>query len=384
MDAKKTNPALLWGGIGGAAVLAIALFFVFKGKDKPEDVGPTPPPAPTYDAQKKIADLSRAFPANDGDGAWALAGMLDREAEAWEMKKAPADMVASLRAEAAKAREETVRLAPDHAEARAAREEIKYGGELEALMAAAWLPEFEREAIRKTHLGLLKNAAGGWIKRKEHADKVKPLLDKWGAETKRREEMMASPYGKAAQVLLDSTLADLHKLFDDTIKFQGFIEKPFVVFVEENASWNPSQAAKTCVDPMLELEQTFFDQFSKYGLTRLETPVPVFYFRSRESYADYGKRKTGQPTSAMVLAYYEWDSQRLVLHAECEYTTRIHEGAHQLFAGYAKRPAGVPLSEHFPKQSYWFHEGIAEWFGGSNRINDGGKWRYEIGQLQPD
>ena len=105
MEAKKANPALLWGSIGGAVALGLVLFFVFKGKAKPEDTGPVTPPAPTYDAQKKIADLSRAFPTTDGAGAWALATALDLEAAAWEMKKAPAEMVASLRAEAAKAME---------------------------------------------------------------------------------------------------------------------------------------------------------------------------------------------------------------------------------------------------------------------------------------
>jgi hypothetical protein len=34
-----------------------------------------------------------------------------------------------------------------------------------------------------------------------------------------------------------------------------------------------------------------------------------------------------------------------------------------------------------PKQSFWFQEGIAEWFGGSNRIPKGDGWEYETGVL---
>jgi hypothetical protein len=54
----------------------------------------------------------------------------------------------------------------------------------------------------------------------------------------------------------------------------------------------------------------------------------------------------------------------------------IHEGTHQVFDKYTKN-----MLKH-EKQSFWFQEGIAEWFGGSNRLQGpDGAWRYETGML---
>jgi hypothetical protein len=383
---KKTNPALLWGGIGGGVVvLGAVLYFVFGSKDEPgPPATPEKPAAAVFDAAAKVSALSRAYPPAEADGAWSLQAQLDAAAAEWESQKAPAPAVVELREAAKKYRDETLKLAPDHAEARALRGEVKYLNELEAFVSVPWIPEFERDAVRKAHLAILRDASAGWVKKKEMDERVRPLLAKYEGEKKKRDDLMASPFGQEAQKLLDGTLADLHKLFEDKVKFQGFIEKPYVVFVEENTSWNPSHAAKACVDPLLELEETFFEQFKAFGLTRIDQPVPVLFFRSRDTYVDYGVRKK-EPVGPQVLAYFEWLSKRLVLHDECDFTTRLHEGTHQLFSAYAKQPdsAGDVVAQ-FQKQSYWFQEGIAEWFGGATRINAGGKWKYEVGMLQPD
>jgi hypothetical protein len=54
----------------------------------------------------------------------------------------------------------------------------------------------------------------------------------------------------------------------------------------------------------------------------------------------------------------------------------IHEGTHQVFDKYTRKR--LP---HL-RQAYWFQEGIAEWFGGSSRIQaKDGSWTYEIGRL---
>jgi hypothetical protein len=102
--------------------------------------------------------------------------------------------------------------------------------------------------------------------------------------------------------------------------------------------------------------------------------VPVVCFKSEEQYHAYNKA-IGHD-SKNVLAHYEPGTGRLALNKTVDHEIIIHEGTHQLFDRYTKDK--LP----HPRQSFWFQEGIAEWFGGSNRLQaKDGSWTYETGVL---
>ncbi|HYC77057.1 MAG TPA: hypothetical protein VEI02_05455, partial [Planctomycetota bacterium] len=339
------------------------------------------PPAPIWDATARLAELRGPTPPTDAAAAWALREKVEREADVWTVRNAPAGAVAALKDASAKLTEEALRFDPEFAAARDLRGEVRYRDELAPFLEASWLDARERDKARTAHLWAMNKA---WLTRAEYDQRVKATLAAHGATLKEREAMMASPYGVAATKLIEETVADLAKHFPDGPKFIPEIAKPYVIFVEENASWDARLQARQCVDPLLELEATFFDLYQKFGLVRLDRPVPVLFFRDRERYEDFS-RKSGNPVGPGVIAYFDWTTGRLVLNdgPHGDYTTRLHEGAHQLMFAYTKRDKPLELKE-FLKQSYWFHEGIAEWFGGSTRVNVDGKWKYEVGNLQVD
>jgi hypothetical protein len=385
-EARKSKMNLSLIVVGGIGLLALGGYFAWPkdtvkdGPKKPDDAkisiaSPKEEP-PAFDAKKRIADLQKEAGSGSAAALWALAKKLKAEAAAWRDKLAPETALEDLAHAREIAMEDVVKLDPDHAEARAARLEVKYNNELDPFFDAAYLSDSDRDLVRKNRLSLqtLAGSNGGWVSKKQFDLQAAPLVDRLSALQAEAEKLAASPFGKAAKNLEAETLAYLSKQLGGKTAFRAFIHKPYVIFVEENAGWSPMTEAKTLFSPLKAILDAFLREFGGLGLEPLEMPVPVVYFVSEERYGEYNK-SIGN-VGMNVLAHYEPTSGRLVLNRGVNHEVVIHEGTHQIFDKYTKN-----MLPH-PRQSFWFQEGIAEWFGGSNRLQaKDGSWTYETGVL---
>lgn len=381
---SKLNLILLV--ILGIAVLAIGGYFAWP-KAAPIDTPKRPDPgtltassqdgnSPTFDAAKRVSEFKKETGSATAPGLWTLVKKIDDEAKVWKEKKAPDSAIEELMQSRELAVDEIVKINPDHAEARAARGEVKYNDELEPFFDAPYLSDSERDLVRKNRLSITTRAGenAGWISKKLYDMQVAPLVDKLSLQQKAAESMAASDFGRSAKSMEAETLTYLNKQLEGKAAFRAFIHKPYLIFVEENPGWSPQAEAKGLFSPLKAILEAFMKEFGGLGLAPLDVPVPVLYFVSEERYREYNK-SIGN-TGMNVLAHYEPGSGRLALNRGVNHEVIIHEGTHQIFDKYTKN-----MLPH-PKQSFWFQEGVAEWFGGSNRLQDkDGSWTYETGVL---
>ena len=377
---------------GGIAVVAIIAFVMTRGGNEPKTVDdstttpdsaavktPDAPKAPTFDAKARIAELKKAGSTTSASSLVALAKSLASEATTWKDKSAPTEAVNELRTAEADIYDDVIKLDKDNAEARAYRGEVKYANELEELTSARFIVSSEREAIRKTHLGLLEQAGktGGYVRKGDFERKVAPVIEKHAKEKAAFDQIEKSAFGKALKDIEAKTQSDLTKAFEGKVTFLATIQRPYVIFVEETPSWEALNVGKSVADPLLQLNRMFMDEYAKScELKEIDDPIPVVYFESDTKYRTYNKA-TGGPQTPGVLAHFEHESGRLVVHRQCDFTTIMHEGTHQLFA---KHTRSAPS---FIRRSYWFQEGVAEWFGGSSqKVDSQGNFTYQVGLLQ--
>jgi hypothetical protein len=383
-EPRKSKLNLVVIAIVGVAILGIGGYFAWPD-EKPD--GPQRPEQPLagtplkqdarpFDAAKRVAELTTELGTSSAGQLWALAKKLDAEARSWREKNAPAEAVERLEHEKQVALENLVKLDPNHAEARALREEVKYSGELDPFSDAPYLSDSDRDLVRRNRLAVttLAGESGGWVTKRIYESQVRPLVERFSAAQAAAESQAASPFGIKAKALETDTLAYLSTTMGGTTAFRAFVHKPYVIFVEENPGWSPQAEAKSLFSPLRAILEAFLKEFGGLGLKPLEEPVPVIYFMSEERYGKYNE-KIGN-TGMRVLAHYEPPSGRLVLNRGVNHEVIIHEGTHQIFDKYTDNK--LP----HPRQSFWFQEGIAEWFGGSNRLQaKDGSWTYETGVL---
>jgi hypothetical protein len=162
------------------------------------------------------------------------------------------------------------------------------------------------------------------------------------------------------------------------VRFRAFYHLPYVMLVERDARWEEADPAAAFARRLHGLRRAFFDLYgAALGVAPdRHRPVPVVVFASREAYHRYLAAR-GERDVLGTEAHFEPKDERLVLHAECRLATILHEGTHQLVRANIR----APLETY--AQSFWFHEGVAEWFAGSRELGDGpdGVPRYEPGSL---
>lgn len=137
---------------------------------------------------------------------------------------------------------------------------------------------------------------------------------------------------------------------------------PFCFMVQ---SGNDSMKIARAFRRQLEMVQNaILQEFGKeLGLEPPEGPVPVLIFSDYRTYAKYVRANPEGNTAP--LAHFEPDdtptrATRLVVHLNCDATDVRHEATHQFFWEWRKsRPGATSAS-----RSYWFDEGIAEWYSG--------------------
>ncbi|HYC77058.1 MAG TPA: hypothetical protein VEI02_05460 [Planctomycetota bacterium] len=391
---KKKPPIVFFALVGLVVVGAAVAFIMAGGDDAPEtppvvgggDVRPAAQPdpsAPRFDADRAAADALKGATGSEPERFAKAADELAAKAAALREQGASADDVSKLEDAARRARESALTADPNNAEARLARGETRYDDALAPFLNATYIPEFDRNDIAEWHrmLSLAAATNGGWVKKSEFDAKAKPTLDKYAEVRKRYDELAAADFGQKAKAMAEATIADVSGVFEGKATFQWFIHPdytPYLVIIEESPAWNPSSVVeKDVFKPLRELHGLFLEQYRESNnLTPLKDPVPVIFFESDPRYKAYNESRGF--TDKNVLAHFEPQSGRLVLHRNCTHRTVMHEGTHQLFSRYAKNK----VAHH--RQSFWFEEGIAEWFGGANRIAaENGQWRYEIGVMHP-
>jgi hypothetical protein len=223
----------------------------------------------------------------------------------------------------------------------------------------------------------------GWVPA-DRLEAVATLLADLREKKKVHEELTSSPWYRKARALEAETLPDLDQRFngsdDEKAKaWRGAVmacEPPFVIFFQKDPSWDPEVEKKRVAANLRSVHETIMSEFGEdLELREFEGPIPVIYFRNRDLYRLYKGEK--EVTSE---AHFEPWSGRLVVHDSCDHETLRHETTHQSMWGWTEPKYATPL------RSYWFQEGIAEWYGTSRRTWDEEKdrWGYVLGKVHAD
>lgn len=157
----------------------------------------------------------------------------------------------------------------------------------------------------------------------------------------------------------------------------GRVHKPYLFIVERDSSWDESDVALKKFKQLEELLMLFHGEYDHvFHLPELEKPLPIIVFKRASAYREYAVGKT----LAGALGHFEHGTDRIVLSDEVGRDTLFHEGTHQLVTQYTK---GGRMND-FLGDSYWFQEGVAEYFGGTAVYTDPEtkELRFELGVLQ--
>ncbi len=390
--ARKSNAIV---PVIAAVVVALGVggYFAFGGKaDKPSNNSGTPtsgaPGAPSGPAAperaKAVIDaLVAGHPLDSATGSYAASQALS--AKAAEMKSAGTDRPVSdlVQAEAKKLRDQVLVLDPNFQALRDERGEVRYADTLVEFLDAAWLLETDRIEAKRAHDKITKAGAksGGWVPKDQLAP-VEELLAKLVPKRDARNSLESTPFFKLARDLEADVKADLEQRFAGVAagQYRGVIvsvEKPYVFFIQADPSWDPVQIAKSKSRDLKALEDIILQEYGEaLDLKPIEEPVPVLFFRNYDMYKKYA----GLPDDTTTLAHFEPMTGRLAVHDNCDVPTIMHEGTHQLMWAWTERKTkdGTIMMA----RSYWFQEGIAEWYGGATRIpKSTGGFDYEIGRL---
>lgn len=406
---KKPFP-LVPVAVLAAVVIGVIGFLVSGGDQQPVDAGANKPAVtatqapqdPTAAAKAEIARIASAKKQDTADACWDAAKQLRVVAVAWTMAKRSTAEVAPLEAEAERLVTETERLDPAYMPLHLARGETQYKDELLEYAMAAWLESTEQAEAEDLHKSLRSAADsnGGWLSNTRLAS-VSALVSKFAVQKKAWDEFAAGEFYSRAQTMSKEIIADLDQRFRDKsvdpeekdprlkgkgdFKWSGVVMttdpslKPFVFFVQQDESWNPLRVARSRSRSLKALEYIIRKEYgASLNLKPLEDPIPVLLFRNYAMYRKYSGQDGG---AGGAYAHFEPMTGRLAVHDDCDHTTIMHEGTHQLMWAWTDRK-GRPTLMDMMLRSYWFQEGIAEWYGGASRtVLPSGESTYEIGKL---
>lgn len=379
----KSNSAAL---IAGAAVLAVAaiigIVVATKGGGGYRDQGPSPAAkTPGEQAAEAIEAAGAARRPSTAVEAWTAAEKLFETVEVWTAERQPLEAISEIRKRAIELREASKDLDPDFEPYRRQRGEVRYGDRLAPLVDAGYLTDVERRDAARVHDAVARIAERnhGWIPGKE-MERVAAIEERFREKREAHEGMLASPFYSQATAMIDGTLAELEQRMADVeegrwIGAEVRIVEPFVFFVQKDPGWDALQVATAISEELIALQTTIINDFEDMNLKPVDTPVPVLYFRNHRMYQAYAKNAG---TGAM--AHFEPLTGRMAIHDSSDHTTRQHEGTHQLMWFWTQQISG--RKPDHTRMSYWFQEGLAEWYSSSSRsVGPEGKYIYESGLL---
>lgn len=191
-------------------------------------------------------------------------------------------------------------------------------------------------------------------------------------------EKLKDPFTKAAFEMLASTKDFLKKKKNlAAFKWVGRVHYPYLFIIERDSGWDESDVASKKAKQLNELIHLFHEEYQEtFQLQKITKPMPIVVFKRLSSYHQYAVGKT----LSGALGHFEHGSDRIVLSDQAQRDTMFHEGTHQLMTYHTK---GDSIA-NFLSRSYWFQEGVAEYFGGTNAFLDKKtkELRFELGVLQ--
>ena len=351
--------------------------------------------------------------AQDVAGAWEAAQALEA-ARSSDLASAHEGLEKLLNQEHQRAVNTVLAGDPSHAGARESRGQVLYERQLLDLAETPLLAAADREAALSEHqkLKAIADKDGGWLNN-TNRKRMEAFRARYSGQLARIGALKGSPFFAKAEAMKEEIGKDLKELFktandkiDQMVEqlpipedqkaavIEGFTKSleglegrqyeavlnhpPYVMFVEKESGWDVDDVADKVLSTLASLNELFLASYQeKFGLDSEQTdPIPVLYFRSAEAYQQYlfASQGTMNPN---VLAHFEPETGRLCIHDETGKSTIMHEGTHQLFWYHGK------VKADFNDQSFWFQEGVAEWFSGHRRwVDEDGDWAYELGLLQ--
>ena len=192
------------------------------------------------------------------------------------------------------------------------------------------------------------------------------------------EEKLKDPFFKEADRVFKDTVAFLKQKKNLAgYRWVGRVHRPYLFIVERDSAWNETDVARKKGEQLQELIDLFHGEYSDtFQLKEIQRPMPIIVFKRLSSYRQYAVGKT----LSGALGHFEHGSERIVLSDQAERDTMFHEGTHQLMTYHTK---GDTIA-NFLSRSYWFQEGLAEYFGGTSVYTDKEtkKLRFQLGVLQ--
>ena len=375
--------------IGGALVLvgAIVAIVISNSGGGTAEQGPGGENAPpTISAEQRVNDALQAARADNkpatASEAFDAYKRLQAVVEEWVATRVPGDATTALRKRAFELRDLAKDIDPNYGPYREERGDVSYGDRLASLVDADFLDEVERKEVRKVHESLSGLGAKdhGWIPTKE-MERAFAIEAKFDEKIKANAALKQSPFFTEAQKMIASTVAELDQRMSavDIGTWQGVevrIVEPYVFFVQKDAGWDALQVALSRSAELIALQDTIIAEYPDMKLKAVDRPVPVLYFRNHNMYQQYAGN-----VGSGALAHFEPMTGRMAIHDSSDHTTRQHEGTHQLMWFWTERDAATNMNPGL--RSYWFQEGIAEWYSSSSRtLKPDGTYEYQVGLLE--
>jgi hypothetical protein len=141
--------------------------------------------------------------------------------------------------------------------------------------------------------------------------------------------------------------------------------RPYLLMVEKDPKQKSVDRAYEVVQLLRMLEETWRRRYAKeIDFSGQMAAPPILLLKSREAYETYNRRNETKFVPVLSAGHYEpWEPRRMVIYKsdpEQERVVIFHEGTHMLF----DHKNSAKDAETANKQSMWFSEGIAEYFGG--------------------
>lgn len=218
-----------------------------------------------------------------------------------------------------------------------------------------------------------------WLRKDFEQAKIYADIDTFVAKLKEaHNEKLKDPFTKAAYDILTETTAFLKQKKNlAAYEWVGRVHHPYLFIIERDSGWDETYVAEKKAKQLDELISLFYEEYrDTFNLNEITKPMPIIVFKRLSSYRQYAVGKT----LSGALGHFEHGSDRIVLSDEAERDTMFHEGTHQLMTYHTKGDS----IRNFLSRSYWFQEGVAEYFGGTAVYLDKKtkELRFELGVLQ--
>lgn len=169
--------------------------------------------------------------------------------------------------------------------------------------------------------------------------------------------------------------------------FVVYVYKPYVYLVQRSSSGFEDRIARKWNDVLQALRETFYRLTGDAcGVPQETRPTPVVILNNGQEYTKYRRMgDTDLPTDVTSVGHFEPATNRLVCFRsgeDAERSTLFHEGTHQIVNwAMLKGIGGAAWAAALGKQSFWFSEGIGDYYGGNGEAYEGGKKVFVPGKI---